>query len=63
LRWILEARVLGLRKREFWGIFSCEEMRKNHGEVCKRMGFIGWGFCKGDGNCEERRGFGVKGKA
>jgi len=27
------------------------------------MGFIGWGFCKGDGNCEEGRGFGVKGKA
>jgi len=59
----LEARVLGLKKREFWRIFSSDEMRKEKGEVCKRMGFIGWGFCKGDGICVERRGLSVKGKA
>jgi len=35
LRWILEARVLGLKKKEFWRIFSCDEMRKKKGKFAK----------------------------
>jgi len=62
----LEARVCVEEKGDFgelwWRQLLWRSEEKNEMK-CKGFVYMGFGICKGGGNCIERRGFGVKGKA